>query len=468
MAVNPVNRPCVSQHVVYIADFAYLGNMEEIYEKVPCRKTQLQDLLNLLGKDDESLPLSVFISGNTSTGKSLCVNTVLQYLRFKHVIILCLECYTPTIMYEYILTGLYESQVDIKCDSLRELMNNLNAYSAEQTRYEPIVLVFDRAEKLLNMDQSIMSTFLRLREFCSLNICTFFITHLTYENFYFKMGVRAVREPVKMYFPNYTKEELFEIIFLHQKAFVRHLTSKHIVDCGIKEDLERPELFGNFLNAFLSEFYRPCRDLMEYQYQAQVIFAKYCEPIIRNEIKSTDLPKLWHHITPILQETLEVLNLKMDIPNLAISSPRKEELFEFPIYTKFVLIAAYLASYNPPKEDKRLFMKNHGKQGKSMQPVKKKAKIEIEAEKLNTQLGPRVFTLNRLMAIFYSIVELKTDVPCSILSQIATLVDLKLIAGRKKIDLDNPKFKCTLGYNFISAVAQTVGFNINEYLYDFI
>lgn len=172
--------------------------MEEIYEKVPCRENQLNDLLDLMGEGDEPLPVSVFISGNMATGKSLSVKTVLRYLNFKHVIIDCIECYTPKIMYEAILTGLHDDQVDIKCDSLCELMNNLNTYSREQSSYEPIVLVFDRAERFRNMDQSIMSTFLRLREFCNLNICTFFVTHLIYDNFYFKMGVR---EPIKLYFP---------------------------------------------------------------------------------------------------------------------------------------------------------------------------------------------------------------------------------------------------------------------------
>ncbi|XP_034826345.1 origin recognition complex subunit 5 [Maniola hyperantus] len=463
--------------------------MNEIYEKVPCRKSQLHDLLNLLGEDDEPLPVSVFISGNMATGKSLCVNTVLQYLGFKHVIIDCIECYTPKIMYEAILTGLYDDQVDIKCDSLWELMNNLNAYSAQLSSYEPVVLVFDRAERFQNMDQSIMPTFLRLREFCSLNICTFFVTHLTYDNFNFKMGVR---EPIKMYFPNYNKDELFRIIFMNQKAFVRHLTSNHNVDRGIKEDIERPELFENFLNAFLSVFYRPCRDLIELQHMAKVNFVKYCEPIIRHEIKSTDLPKLWRHIAPILKISLELLYLRVSTSNPTTLSPGKEnsestepqnynfqnilkeellstktfaQSFELPYYAKFLLIAAYLASYNPPKEDKRLFMKNHGKQRKRLQQVKAKAKI---SEKLNTQLGPKVFTLDRLLAIFYAILEEKTSLTSNLLAQIATLVELKLIAGSKEIDLDTSKYKCIVGYDFISAVAQTVSFNVRKYLYDFI
>lgn len=462
--------------------------MEELLNKVPCREEQLNVLFNLLGEGDECLPCSIFISGSMATGKTLCVNSALQSLNYKHVVIDCIECYTPKVMFESILSGLEDEEIDVKCETLMDLTNGLNRLQETQIGYEPVIVVFDRAERLRSMDHNIMSSFLRLQELCKLNICTIFITQLVYENFYFKMGVR---EPIKLYFPNYNKEELFKIIFLHQKLFIHHLLATYEVDDDIKEELEKPELFANFLNAFLSVFYRPCRDLIELQHMACVNFMKYCEPIIENEINASDLSKLWRHISPILKSSLELLYLRIsnskptkpspgkensdadNIPTHNFENTLKEEListktfaqsFELPYYAKFLLIASYLASYNPPKEDKRLFMKNHGKQRKRLQQVRAKAKI---TEKLNTQLGPKVFTLDRLLAIFYAILEEKIGLTSNLLAQIATLVELKLIAGSKEIDLDTAKYKCIVGYDFISAVAQTVGFNVRKYLYDF-
>ncbi|CAG9571148.1 unnamed protein product [Danaus chrysippus] len=463
--------------------------MEELISTIPCREHQLQDLMDLLGEGDEPLPYSLFVSGSMATGKSLCVSKLLQYLNYKHVFIDCIECYSPKILYEAVVTGLTD-QEDVKCDSMWELTNILNGVCVQTFKYKPIVLVFDRAERLRTMDQNMLMAFLRLREFCNLNICTIFVTNLVNENFYFKMGVR---EPIKLYFPNYTKDELFKIIFLNQKSFVNYLLSSSdaCIDGQLKEDLENPELFANFLNAFLSVFYRPCRDLIELQHMARVNFVKYCEPIIKNEIKSTDLTKLWRHIAPILKTSLELLYLRINTSK-SVQSPAKEnnatleettrsyentlkeellstktfaQSFELPYYAKYLLIAAYLASYNPPKEDKRLFMKNHGKQKKKLQQVRAKAKI---TEKLNTQLGPKVFTLDRLLAIFYAILEDKIGLTSNLLAQIATLVELKLIAGSKEVDLDVSKYKCIVGYDFIAAVAQTVGFNVRKYLYDFI
>ncbi|CAG9131184.1 unnamed protein product [Plutella xylostella] len=465
--------------------------MEEISKRVPCRDKQLQTLLDLFGDYDEPLPCSVFASGCMSTGKSLCIQSVLRHLGYKHVIINCIECYAPKIMYESILSGLgtdYEAEVGIKCDSLKDLIHGLNLLGQTQINYEPVIIVIDKAERLRTMDQSIISALLRLRELCNLNICTVFITHLVFDQFYFKMGVR---EPIKLYFPNYNKEELFKIIFLHQSTFVQYILNDIDVGDEVKEELEKPELFANFLNAFLSVFYRPCRDLIELQHMARVNFVKYCEPIVKGDIQAQDLTRLWRHISPILKTSLELLYLRISSSKPQTQSPGKEnsdwetapaynfentlkeeltstktfaQSFELPYYAKYLLIAAYLASYNPPKEDKRLFMKHHGKQRKRLQQVRAKAKI---SEKLNTQLGPKMFTLDRLLAIFYAILEEKIGLTSNLLAQIATLVELKLIAGSKEIDLDTAKYKCIVGYDFIAAVAQTVGFNVRKYLYDF-
>ena len=79
---------------------------------------------------------------------------------------------------------------------------------------------------------------------------------------------------------------------------------------------------------------------------------------------------------------------------------------ELPFYSKFLLIAAFLASYNPAKSDKRFFVKHHGKQRKTVSSMRTK-------EKLNSQLtGPKPFPLERLLAIFYNIVEEQVGLVC--------------------------------------------------------
>lgn len=59
----------------------------------------------------------------------------------------------------------------------------------------------------------------------------------------------------------------------------------------------------------------------------------------------------------------------------ATASTSASHQLELPYYGKFLLIAAYLASHNESKLDKRLFMKNHGKKRKQLKTVRNNAKV---------------------------------------------------------------------------------------------
>jgi origin recognition complex subunit 5 len=136
---------------------------------------------------------------------------------------------------------------------------------------------------------------------------------------------------------------------------------------------------------------------------------------------------------------------------------------ELPFNTKFLLIAAYLASYNPVKSDKRFFMKHHGKQRKT------KASIHAKEARTTSQLtGPQTFPLDRLMAIFYSIND-QVAPSASIQSQLTSLVTLQfLIQVSSEEALDEPKYRCNVGLDFIEQIAKTVEFEIRRYLFDFV
>ncbi|KAG7257371.1 hypothetical protein CRUP_019850 [Coryphaenoides rupestris] len=107
---------------------------------------------------------------------------------------------------------------------------------------------------------------------------------------------------------------------------------------------------------------------------------------------------------------------------------------ELPYYSKFLLIAAYLATTTS-----------------------------------NHLLGPKPFPLNRLLAIFYSVVDSRVAPTASIFSQISSLVTLQLLTQLGHDDqLDAPKYKCAVALDFIQAISRTVNFDIVKYLYDFL
>ena len=67
---------------------------------------------------------------------------------------------------------------------------------------------------------------------------------------------------------------------------------------------------------------------------------------------------------------------------------KRNTTLELPYYSKFLLIAAYLASYNSPKTDKRFFLKNAGK-------IRKRTKAARGPEIKQKMIGPLTFSIDR-------------------------------------------------------------------------
>nr|XP_025034497.1 origin recognition complex subunit 5 isoform X3 [Pelodiscus sinensis] len=207
---------------------------------------------------------------------------------------------------------------------------------------------------------------------------------------------------------------------------------------------------------------------------AALNFTKYCEPVVRGEASERDTRRLWKNIESHLKKAMQTVYLR------EISSSQWEKIqqddgepghlkglsahahVELPYYSKFLLIAAYLASYNPARTDKRFFLKHHGK-------IKKTNFLKKHEKTSNHLLGPKPFPLDRLLAILYSIVDNKVAPTANIFSQITSLVTLQLLTLVGHDDqLDGPKYKCTVSLDFIRAIARTVNFDIIKYLYDFL
>jgi origin recognition complex subunit 5 len=136
-----------------------------------------------------------------------------------------------------------------------------------------------------------------------------------------------------------------------------------------------------------------------------------------------------------------------------------------PFLTKFLLIASFLASYNPSKYDSRFFTRGGEGRGK----ISKKAGSN-NGSLVRTQLtGPKAFAIDRMLAIFYSIVEDDCKMTTDIHSQIATCISLRLlIRVSAPNNLNSMKCKCNISFALVKSIATSVRFDISKYLYDFV
>lgn len=448
-----------------------MNTLQEVIKLYPGRQSQINLIYNLFAYEDESLPDHVFVYGCPATGKSSVVAGVLRVCNVRCATVDLVECYTSKILFETVLNKLSGHVIDpvkgqpyAKCDNMMDFVAGLER-CARETDLDRSVVILDGAERLREANANVLAGFVRLRELCPGAPCVIFISGLPFQKYYYRGDVV---EPIKIYFPQYNMRELAEILALDYDDSMDIIRNNHDGHLSIDSDCYR-----NYLNVFLSVFYRNCRDLRELRYMSRINFLNYCEPIIRGECKPSDVMTLWKNISPILKFSMENLYLRVStkssdeksIQAITFSKKNLAESLELPFYAKYLLIAAYLASYNSPKEDKRLFMKQHGRKTKTMKDVKSKNKV---SEQLSTQLGPKAFGFDRLIAIFYAILDDKVNFNNNLLAQLSSLVELQLLSTSSDgCNLDGQKYKCTVGFDFIQTISNMVRFNIRKYLTDF-
>ncbi|XP_060100689.1 origin recognition complex subunit 5 isoform X2 [Heteronotia binoei] len=311
--------------------------------------------------------------------------------------------------------------------------------------------VLDNAEQLREMEANILPGFLRLKELTDQNVTVILLSDIVWELLRPNTGCL---EPMPLYFPDYSIGHLQKI-----------LSHDHPPEYSF-------DFYAAYINILLGVFYPVCRDLKELRHLAVLNFSKYCEPVIQGEANERDTRRLWKNIESHLKKAMQTVYLR------EISSSQWEQLqedgesgqlkglsahahVELPYYSKFLLIAAYLASYNPARTDKRFFVKHHG-------IIKKKNQKKHEKTSSHL-LGPKAFPLDRLLAILHSIIDYRVASTANIFSQITSLVTLQLLTLVGHDDLlTGPRYKCNVSLDFIRGISRTVNFDIIKYLYDFL
>lgn len=91
-------------------------------------------------------------------------------------------------------------------------------------------------------------------------------------------------------------------------------------------------------------------------------------------------PSKWHYLLYLLVVRKLVDGLIETAFYFSVLGVSVRSYIELPFYTKYLLIAAYLASYNPAHTDRRFFTKQ-GRRG-----ISNRAKAAAKGKNSNTQL----------------------------------------------------------------------------------
>lgn len=302
--------------------------MEELETKYPCRSKFIRSLFDLIGNTEECFPRAIFVYGHAGTGKTCIVKDFMSLIeneKTRCVLINCVECYSTKILLENILDGLFykrELQGDQeRCESLQEFIKYFQKCNSNNTQRN-YVIAFDDAERIRDMEYSILPSLLRIQELTGLNVCVILISQIPFEKYHLRTGLTDV---ITLQCPQYSKAETLTILGTQFKI-ARRLLKIHINELWESEEIRNKEnilqydivekityeFFCNYLNAFLSVFYKACRDVPELKMTANKLFLTYIEPVLNGSIEITEISKLWRNIASPLRTALSQVYMRSD------------------------------------------------------------------------------------------------------------------------------------------------------------
>ncbi|PIN18593.1 hypothetical protein CDL12_08747 [Handroanthus impetiginosus] len=101
MAANQLQPPSINDLVFKDEPIS----LDELINSFPGRRTQILDLINLLGPLNSPM-IPLFVYGGASTGKTSIILQIFRHLNRPFIYCSCITCYNPRILFESILNQL--------------------------------------------------------------------------------------------------------------------------------------------------------------------------------------------------------------------------------------------------------------------------------------------------------------------------------------------------------------------------
>jgi origin recognition complex subunit 5 len=457
----------------------------------PCRQVQQEALKGYIRDDMYPAPV-LFIFGGPSTGKtsllkSHCFGKSNQSsIPFEAPVayINCSSILSEKLLYEKILLQLkqwYESHlppvvgtIDPRCEYLHDFINKLA--DLVKGEHRPIYIILDDSDSLLEHYPSLLIPFLRLSELCSAlepdeiyspddphafasvnrGVCVVLSSRLSWDR-YASIAQGASR-PLLLHFPSYNRSELCTILTHMLLGSFSNMTETQMV---------------SFVEMVLNVFYLQCNTVTELYRILSFLLTRCIKPLLSQTVDAVDLnsTKIFKAIQPYLKYSNQSYFQFLSFDPI-YSGVSEQEWAGFPYsgmdslspMTKYLLIASYLASYNPSKMDTRLF--GDAESASSKKKLRNDTMSDA-GKNCRVLIGPRIFPLERMLAIFNNIVDSDVLSQCNmyLYTQLATLFEMGLIHRIGPLDkIDEVKCRCRVNLDYIEKISKSLQFDIHSFL----
>ena len=300
-----------------------------------------------------------------------------------------------------------------------------------------------------------------------------------------------------LHFPSYTRSQLLTVLGASPpKIFLTPPSLEQFPD--YTPDLAAEDdawLWSRFLAAVYESLSKHTgRDVISFKNCATRLWRPFVEPVVSGQFGTRDFSRLMVNRRYLFQLEDSVLDCITN-PNTTSTStatftsngisepatPGKKRLaqmtvHDLPYYTTHLLIAAYLASYNPSRTDVTYFMKHTDKR-KNKRRAPSAASFSTSSKRSGTKvrkisrhlLTPSPFPLDRLFAIFRALLVEGVPQVADLYTQIATLTSMRLLmraggAGSNDALEMGGKWRVNFGWEYARALGRSVNLEVGEYL----
>jgi origin recognition complex subunit 5 len=312
------------------------------------------------------------------------------------------QCITQRSFYERVLDSVQQRDVELRKGSIEStslVVDNLDSFSRylaralESDKQEDRILVFDHYSfTQFDNSEAIMTVIKEvLQSLDGHAIAIFVVSH------YSDIPRTFVMPTIQ--FRLYSSSDIF---MLMQQDCERAYEG---VDCVA--EAQWPLVWERYCNTIYGTFVELVgHDLQLYRILAKKLLHAYLEPVRQHRLEATNHVQLARAAQAVMAKEAWVLDeeqIPVATPQISSGASqlrRAAQETELSISMRYLLIAAFLASYNPVKTDVMFFSKGHGLAKKRRAASSKHAKAEQLPQRI---LGPKGFPIERMVAIYQAI-----------------------------------------------------------------
>ncbi|KAF3036666.1 hypothetical protein E8E12_002887 [Didymella heteroderae] len=452
-----------------------------------CREQQIQHLAALYTAHLPSPPFTN-IHGLTATGKSSILRAYFHLAQLPYAFINVRECITTRHLLERTVAASLDAleardeRIDrrpyARTENLSALCVNLQKMLEGREKF---VLVLDAIDKLREGGGTLIAALGRLGEAIP-NLALIVTTTLP-----IAPSLRHASSIPYIAFPSYTRPQLLTILNKNPpKVFVTCPSAETFPD--YTPDLAAEDdawLWSRFLAAVYDSLSKHTgRDLVSFRLTALRLWRSFVDPVVKGEFGTRDFSRLMVNRRHLFQGEEAVLDRIISKPTqtsngsaeTAVAKRKVPGIVQsLPFYTTHLLIAAYLASYNPARTDVTYFMKHTDKRknkrrAPSAASLSTTSKGGVKHRRIPRHLlTPSPFSLDRLFAIFRALLVDGVPQAADLYTSVATLTSLRLlvrtgVGGSSDALEPGGRWRVGFGWEFVRGLGRSVGVEVGEYL----